>query len=136
VSAVHLRLCVGGETYALPVEHVREVTELGDVSPLPGSTDAILGVRNLRGQVVPVFDLASVLGIASDGAAPRLVIAEAEGRLAALAVDEVTNVSELPEQTGESDMELLSGTALYEGELVGVIDVAATFRALERQASV
>ena len=56
--AVHVRLRVGRERYALPIENVLEVAELGSLSALPGAGAAVLGVRNLRGQVLPVFDLA------------------------------------------------------------------------------
>ena len=57
MMGVHLRLRVGGERYALPIENVLEVTPLGELSGVPGAGGAVLGVRNLRGQVLPVFDL-------------------------------------------------------------------------------
>jgi purine-binding chemotaxis protein CheW len=135
VSDVHLRLRIGAETYSIPVENVREVTEFGDVAPVPGCGPAVLGVRNLRGRVLPVFDLARVFGIASSGSPPRLVVAEAGGRLAGLAVDEVTDVSVLPDQMEETNVEFLAGAALHESELIGVVDVPAMFQALEREAA-
>ena len=62
MSGVHVRLRVGGESYAFGVEHVLEVAELGEIAPVPGAPAGVLGVRNLRGQVLPVFELASVFG--------------------------------------------------------------------------
>ena len=76
----------------MPIENVLEVAELGELSAVPGAGAAVLGVRNLHGQVLPVFDLARVLAIAGDAPAPRIVVAEHAGRLAGLAVDEVTDV--------------------------------------------
>ena len=93
---------VGKELYALSVEHVLEIAEIGDLTPLPGAGAAVLGVRNLHGQVLPVFDLATVLGLAGGGAPSRLIVAEARGRKAGLAIDEVTDVGDLPE-TSERD---------------------------------
>ena len=82
MSGVHVRLRVGRERYALPIENVLEVAELGALSAVPGAGGAVLGVRNLHGQVLPVFDLARVLAIAGDASAPRVVVAEHAGRAA------------------------------------------------------
>lgn len=132
-SGVHVRLRVGSELYAFPVENVLEVAELGRVSPVPGSGPAVLGVRNLRGEVLPVFDLAAVFGIGREGAAERLVVAEYAGRRAGLAIDEVTDVGPLPEAAEETESQFLVGAALADDSLIGVVDVAKVFEALERQ---
>ena len=121
---------VGGEAYAVPVENVREVAELGELTPVPGAGRAVLGVRNLRGEVLPVFDLATVFGAESEGGRERLVVAEGAGRRAGLAIDAVTDVGPLPEAVQEAESDLLTGTALADGELVGIIDVEAVFAAL------
>ena len=52
-------------------------------------------MRNFHGQVLPVFDLAHVLGIPHEGRPPRLVVTDQGGSLAGLAVDEVTDVAPL-----------------------------------------
>lgn len=130
MSDMHVRLRVGGESYAFAVANVLEVVEPGDVSPVPGSGESVLGVSNLHGEVMPVFDLAAVLGISRDGAARRLLVVEHDGRHAAFAVDEVLDVGELPAHWEETDSSLLRGATLDGGELVGIVDVAGLFRAL------
>jgi purine-binding chemotaxis protein CheW len=120
---------VGRETYALPVVHVAEVAELGELSPVPGAPPAALGVLNLRGAVLPVFDLAALFGVAADGRPLRLIVAEDPGRRAGLAVDAVTDVAELGD-LAEADSELLAGSALDGGELVGVVDVTRLLDAI------
>lgn len=134
MSGVHVTLRVGSETYALPVENVIEVAELGHISPVPGTSPAVLGVRNLRGFVLPVYDLAAVFGIARDRPPERLVVAEESGRRAGLAIDEVTDVGPLPEVSEDSDSRFLVGSALAEDALIGVVDVASVFQALEEEA--
>jgi purine-binding chemotaxis protein CheW len=126
----HVRLRVGSELYAIPVENVLEVAELGDLSAVPGADAAVLGVRNLHGHVLPVFDLAWVLAGAGEATARRIVVAEHTGRLAGLAVDEVTDVSPLPAAIEETDAEYLSGSLLEDGRLLGVIDVDRLFGGL------
>ena len=121
---------VGGEAYALPVENVREVAELGELTPVPGAGRSVLGVRNLRGEVLPVFDLATVFGAESIGGRERLVVAEGAGRRVGLAIDAVTDVGPLPEAAQDAESDLLTGTTLAGGELVGIVDVEAVFAAL------
>ena len=135
MTAIHVRLRMGRERYAVPIENVLEVAELGLLSALPGAGAAVLGVRNLRGQVLPVFDLARVLAIAADPARPRVVVAEHEGRLAGLAVDEVTDVAALAGAAEPAEAEYLSGAILEDGQLVGILDVERLFGALAAQAA-
>jgi purine-binding chemotaxis protein CheW len=115
----------------MPVENVLEVAAIGKVTVVPGSPAEVLGVRSLRGQILPVIDLGVLLGRA--GAAPaHLLVAEAGARKAGFAVDEVSDVGSLPEPTEETESDLLRGGLLHGDDLVGVIDVTAVFDALER----
>jgi chemotaxis signal transduction protein len=130
MSAVHVRVRLGAESYAVAVEHVIEVAELGELSPVPGAHGSVLGVRNLRGDVLPVFDLASVLGIAGDSLPQWLLIAEQGSLRAGFAIDEVTDVGTLPPVGEETQSKLLSGAALDDSGLVGVVDVERLFASL------
>jgi chemotaxis signal transduction protein len=134
VTAVHVRVRVGSELYALPVEYVLEVGEVGNLTAAPGAARATLGIRNLRGDLLPVFDLAAVLGLPSSVAPQRMIVAERRGTRAGFAVDEVIGVDELPEATEETDSELLSGATLHNSSLVGAIDMERLFDTLERAA--
>jgi purine-binding chemotaxis protein CheW len=130
--SVHVRLRVAGEAYALAVENVLEVAELGDLAPVPGAQRSVLGVRNLHGEVLPVFDLATVFGIPRAEPAARLLVAEHDGKRAGFAIDEVTDVSELTDPGEETGSPFLHGATLDDGVLVGVVDVGRVFEALER----
>jgi chemotaxis signal transduction protein len=130
MSDVHVHLRLGRERYAVPVENVLEVAELGVLSAVPGAGAAVLGVRNLQGQVLPVFDLARVLAIAGDASTPHVVVAEHDGRLAGLAVDQVTDVGTLESDAEQTEADHLTGAVLDDGQLVGIIDVERLFRSL------
>jgi chemotaxis signal transduction protein len=135
MSTIHVRLRLGRERYALPVQHVLEVGQLGILSAVPGAGAAVLGVRNLQGQVLPVFDLARVLAITGDASTQYVVVAQHEGRLAGLAVDQVTDVDALAGATEEAEAAHLSGAVLEDGQLVGIIDVPRLFGALAKAAA-
>jgi purine-binding chemotaxis protein CheW len=134
VNRVHVRVRIGPEDYALPVESVTEVAELGDVTPVPGAPAGVLGARNLRGQVLPVIDMAAVLGLSS--ANPDcLVVADHDGRRAGLAVDAVASVEPLPDVSEEAESRHLLGAVLIDASLVGVVDVKSVLDAVGAEAA-
>ncbi|MBS1845594.1 MAG: chemotaxis protein CheW [Actinobacteria bacterium] len=129
MSDVHVHVRVAGEHYALPVERVLEVAELDTIAAVPGAPPEILGVRNLRGQVLPVVALAAVLGLPG-GDPTRVVVVESGELHAGLRVDEVLDVEELPPRSEAVESNLLSGACMVDGELVGVLDVDAVLSSI------
>jgi chemotaxis signal transduction protein len=129
---MYLRIQLGAESYALGLDHVVEVVELGEVTPVPGSGATLLGLRNLRGEILPALDLRVVLGVAA-AAAPRHIVVVGQGdRRAGLAVDEVVDFSRLPEAAAAVDSAFVQRAVLAEGALVGVVDVSAVLLAHSR----
>jgi purine-binding chemotaxis protein CheW len=130
--SVHVRLRVASEAYAVPVQQVLEVADLGRVWAVPRARPELLGVRNLRGQILPVIDLTLLFGLLRTGPPTRLLVTGAGGRQAGFAVDEVSGVGQLGDPAEETESGLLLGAALSEGDLVGVIDVVRVFDVLEQ----
>jgi purine-binding chemotaxis protein CheW len=128
--AAHVRITVGGESYALPVGGVREVADLEDVAPVPGSPHVVLGLSNVHGQVVPIVDLGELLGAGQRNAPARILITEDRGRMAGLAVDAVIGVEMITETESSVDSPHVSGAALIDGILVGVLDVHEVFESV------
>ncbi len=129
--SAHVKFRVNGEGYAVPVEQVLQVAELSELATVPGASPAVLGVRNFRGQVLPVVDFAAVLGVERSGRPRRLVIAEYQGRRAGLAVDDVTDVGALAGGMHESDSEYLVGTMPADGDVVRLVDLGRVFSAVQ-----
>src|ERR1700735_2720179 len=96
---MHLRIRLGAEHYALSLEQVVEVVELGAITPVPGSGATLLGLRNLRGEILPALDLCALLGVVSGDATRHLVVVADGDRRAGLAVDEAIEFSQLPDAT-------------------------------------
>jgi chemotaxis signal transduction protein len=126
---MHLRIRLGTEHYALDLDHVLEVVELGEVTPVPGSAATLIGIRNLRGELLPALDLSALLGVAGESASRNLVVVSDGDRRAGLAVDEVIDLSQLPLATARVDSLLVQGGVLVEGALIGVVDVSAVLGA-------
>ncbi|MEX2191717.1 MAG: chemotaxis protein CheW [Bacteroidota bacterium] len=58
---------LGGETYGIETEFVREVYPLKDYTALPGTPSFVLGIMNVRGQIVSVIDLRKFFGLPEKG---------------------------------------------------------------------
>ena len=92
-----LRLRCGAQAYALELLKVQEVVLPVPLLPLRGTPSAMLGIMNLRGQVVPVMDLGIHLGAgpAQDDANTRIVVLEENGETMGLRVSAVEDVANL-----------------------------------------
>lgn len=92
-----LRLRCGPQAYALELLKVQEVVLPVPLLPLRGTPSAMLGIMNLRGQVVPVMDLGIHLGTgpARDDANTRIVVLEEDGETMGLRVSAVEDVANL-----------------------------------------
>lgn len=84
---------IGTQLYAAPLADVSEVIRQGDITPVPGAAADLLGVRHLRGRIVPVLDGRRRLGIpsmpAADPVTVRIVMLTHAGQLVGLSVDAV-----------------------------------------------
>ncbi|HEY8328585.1 MAG TPA: chemotaxis protein CheW, partial [Rhodanobacter sp.] len=54
---------IGTQLYAALLDDVSEVIRDGDLTPVPGAAPDLLGVRHLRGRIVPVMDGRRRLGL-------------------------------------------------------------------------
>ncbi|NIK00670.1 chemotaxis protein CheW [Xanthomonas cannabis] len=95
-----LRLRCGEQTYALELLKVQEVVLPVPLLPLRGTPSAMLGIMNLRGQVVPVIDLGIHLGSTpvDMDLQTRVVVLEENGETMGLRVSAVEDVTSLTDQ--------------------------------------
>ena len=62
-SNAYLTFALGEEKFAIPVDHVQEVVEFGQVTKVPNAPGYMLGIINLRGRVLPLLDTKLKLGL-------------------------------------------------------------------------
>ena len=120
--------------YGVDVGQVREITELRDITPVPGSPQFVEGVTNLRGQVTTVIDLKKRFGLKGGewGKDCRIIIVELGGVPMGMIVDSVTEVLRLPtgdiestsDMTDDVSTDYIEGIAkLEDGTLMIVVDL-------------
>jgi purine-binding chemotaxis protein CheW len=85
---------LAGETYGINVMQVQEVLRYSEIAPVPGAPSYVLGIINLRGNVVTVIDTRHRFGLEpgdlTDNA--RIVIIEADSHVVGMLVDSVAEV--------------------------------------------
>lgn len=89
-----VRVSVGIDSYALELLCVQEVVRLAPIVAMRGAAPAVLGVMNLRGRIVPVFDLGLWLGVAAvrSDERSRIVVIERDDELIGVLVTSVEDV--------------------------------------------
>src|SRR4051812_25143835 len=58
---------LAGQRYGLETRFVREVARLSRFTPVPGTPAFVMGVTNLRGEILALFDLRTLLGVVTEG---------------------------------------------------------------------
>lgn len=89
---------LGHEHYAIEACYVREVFRLRTFTAVPGTPDFVLGICNLRGQLLPIFDLRKFFKLVVNGVTDLsrvVIIGESQAEFGILA-DNVAQVMELP----------------------------------------
>lgn len=128
-----LRFNVGRQCFAVEVLKVQEVLRVPFILPVRGTDRAMLGVMNLRGQIVPVMDLGLRLGFEAVEAneASRVIVLEEHGETLGMLVASVADVSNLSdariERLGSAAPSLVAadvvrGIARRDGVIVILLD--------------
>ncbi|ALS99274.1 chemotaxis protein CheW [Lacimicrobium alkaliphilum] len=124
---------LGEETYGINVMQVQEVLRYSEIAPVPGAPDYVLGIINLRGNVVTVIDTRSRFGLDTSEVTDnsRIVIIESEQQVVGILVDSVAEVvylksSEIdsaPNVGTEESAKFIQGVCNREGQLLILVDL-------------
>ena len=116
---------IGLERYGLPLAVVREVVPPSVMSAVPRAPEAVRGIMNLRGRVVTVVDLASLLGIPGGAADGGKILILDRGRrdlgLLVSTVDGIHALDEVAAAPGEA-LPSVRGVAHHAQGAVTVLD--------------
>jgi purine-binding chemotaxis protein CheW len=125
---------VGAERFAMPLAGVDEVIDGPSVQPLPDSSEHLLGVANVRGELVSVYDPRPLLRVDGAVTGAALLFAHRDRRVA-LAIDDVYDaivVDEsdmLPSRAIDASDGVLIGLVRRGGDLIAVLDTDALLNA-------
>jgi purine-binding chemotaxis protein CheW len=111
--------------FAVELVRVREVVPAPALTPLPGAPPALAGVFNLRGDVVPLFDLAALLGLPGGDHGDQVAVTDAGHGVAALRAHGRPDLVSLGAGAGPADLPgaIARYTVEGEGRVATLIDV-------------
>ncbi|MDQ6918649.1 MAG: chemotaxis protein CheW [Candidatus Dormibacteraeota bacterium] len=116
-------LPVGEEHYAFPLDSVQQVISGPRVTRLPVSDTTLLGLVNVRGEIVPLFDLAALTGTGDTGASDFAILVETSRGPAALGVAVMPQSAEIDEATASEGPADEPSVYPLEGRLVTLLEI-------------
>ncbi|NLR98234.1 chemotaxis protein CheW [Rhizobium sp. P38BS-XIX] len=145
-EAQYVTFGLGDECFAVPVEVVREILDHQDAFRIPHGPDYLLGLRDVRGQGVPVIDLRLRLGMSATTKSPHTRILVIDIPIAdkaltlGLVADRVFEVTSFKHQAIESapdigvrwPSEYIAGVVRRESGFVVIIDLAKLFSSSDK----
>jgi len=121
------------EVYGINVSQVREVLRVSEIAPVPGAPDYVLGIINLRGNVVTVIDTRKRFGLpsAESDDASRIVIIDVDSQQVGIMVDSVAEVVDLhassieiaPNVGNDATSKYIQGVTSLDGTLLILVDL-------------
>ncbi len=121
------------EKYCINVMQVQEVLRMSEIAPVPGAPAYVIGIMNLRGNVVTITDTRKRFGLGpreiDDDS--RIIIVEIKNNVVGILVDSVTDVVDLenseiestPNVGNEESNRYIQGVASRDNELLIVINL-------------
>ena len=121
------------ESYGINVMQMQEVLRISEIAPVPGAPAYVLGIINLRGNVVTVIDTRTRFGLPTTERddASRIVIIESDQQVVGILVDSVAEVVELrqseidsaPNIGNDESSRYIQGVASRDEDLLIVVDL-------------
>ena len=123
---------LGSEEYAVKIVDIQEVIRVRPITHIPQTPAFALGVINLRGNIVPVFDLRSWLKLPQKkfDHDTKIIIADVGGNVFSFVVDEVSEnitlassqIDAAPTVKMTVNKECVSGLGELEGRMITILN--------------
>ncbi len=124
---------VGEALCGMDILKIQEINKLMEMTEVPQSPEYVLGILNLRGQIVTITDLGKKLGLASTkrSSGARNIIVNADGEYIGLLVERISDVEHAdlekvepaPANIGGVQGKYFKGVFKTESRLIGILDV-------------
>lgn len=137
----HLAFDVGGQSYAIDIGTVREIRGWTEPSGMPNTNPHVMGVINLRGEILTLLDLAAKLGLKTPEINERsvIIVVETQDEVVGLLVDSVSNIitpspadmQDPPETAKNGRASHVSALTLLDDKVTRILNLSALLLAEE-----
>lgn len=129
-----LMFSLGEEWYGVRVGEVRELYNEYEITPIPCVPDYVLGVINIRGEIISVTDVAAMMHLPVGPDRPEdrpAIVVRNDTCLTAMVVDEIGDIVEVPQGSLEPPLatidkfqaEYVSGSVYVDDRLVAIVNL-------------
>ena len=133
----YLTFRLADEEYGVQILKVREIIGILPITPVPHTTNSVLGVINLRGRIIPIVDLRTAFGMPSREHTEETCIivvevaSESDALIIGVVVDEVAEVSDIasdnidptPPMGQGIDSKCLLGIGKQDNDVIILLDI-------------
>jgi purine-binding chemotaxis protein CheW len=138
----YIRFLLDSTAFAFPLQNALEIDYVPNITPLPNLPQWVLGICNLRGDIVSVIDLKQVLQLTPKGAkvGQKLILIRNEDTSTAIMVDKVAGMRRWEDENSTDTKEAMKTTAFapfvdwvidIDGQSVHLLNVDALMKAIE-----
>ena len=136
-SRQFISFTIGDEEYGVDIMAIREIKGWVPTTELPNTPTYVRGVINLRGAIVPIFDLRARFGGGDTSASARhvIIVVSVRSRVVGILVDAVadiisitsSSIQPVPELEHKTEAGFLAGLVTVEGRMVALLDLDRLF---------
>ncbi|MBD5433190.1 MAG: chemotaxis protein CheW [Treponema sp.] len=130
---------LAGKDYAIDIMHVKEIAKASRFTYVPNTMPFVIGVYNLRGEIIPIIDLRKFFGIEvpprTEDQLENMLIITVEEHVFGFVVDKIDRVVGVQKSTiqpphpifGDINIKFIYGIVEYEKHLFVLLDIARIF---------
>lgn len=130
----YLCFLLGNEEYAINVKIAQEVLKFREITPVPKTTDIILGIVAIRGDMIPVFDIKKILGIDDfdhDDKNKKLILLKIGNDSVCIIIDKIIQIRKISDDQIEppplnvsiTKQEFIYGVAIMDGRMIRILNI-------------
>lgn len=126
---------LGEELFACPIKSIQEIIPYQEPIPVPGASEGIEGVLNVRGEIIPVVSGSEITGSTQTTASEKqskdagnIIIMDSNQGLLGMSIDSVSEIIRIEPDAidyEEQNSNNINGSALHDGQLIILLDINA-----------
>lgn len=136
-----LSFLLAGENYSVDIRQAREITKVSYVTGVPNTPSFIIGVMDLRGEIISLIDIRNLLGLTEKLRIEKaaVIVTDIAGSLVGIVIDEIGETLDIEEESIQPPLatidskvaEYTKGQVQLKGEILSLLDLGKILKCEE-----
>ncbi|MDK2866690.1 MAG: purine-binding chemotaxis protein CheW [Clostridiales bacterium] len=126
-----LTISIDNEIYGIDIEHVNDINRIQEITEVPNQDHYVMGIINLRGQIVPVIDIRRrfIKNEIEYDDRTCIIVIRYEENIVGLIVDRVVEVLSIPislltkTESNDQKSKFIMGITKYNDQIITLLDI-------------